>query len=330
MSQLRNLLRARTLHLLSLALEECPSEELPSDISVVIFPPNQHNDQATDEDSGHENAVNIENLPENQLNTEVEVEFDDYKTEATQPMSVSNGENAGFDSSDDDIPLSVYKTILNSSSKKHKAMHWTKDDLDIPTTQWQNLPRPPMQLSPFELFRLFFDDAIIEIITNESNRYASQHNLAGDIATDEILCFIGILVVSGYNTVPRRKMYWQNSKDSKNELISEAMSRNRFTHMSNLHFVDNTSLPQGHKFAKIRPVFDHLKNKFLEHAPLEECHSLDEAMVPYYGRHSCKQYIRGKPIRWGYKFWVGATRKGYIVWFQPDQGKFVTMNRIYV
>jgi hypothetical protein len=44
-------------------------------------------------------------------------------------------------------------------------------------------------------------------------------------------------------------------------------------------------------------------------------------MVPYYGGHFCKQFIRGKPIRWGFKFWVGATRLGYIVWFEPYQGQ---------
>jgi len=44
-------------------------------------------------------------------------------------------------------------------------------------------------------------------------------------------------------------------------------------------------------------------------------------MVPYFGHHECKQYIRGKPVRFGYKFWCGATRLGYISWFQPYQGK---------
>jgi DNA excision repair protein ERCC-6 len=44
-------------------------------------------------------------------------------------------------------------------------------------------------------------------------------------------------------------------------------------------------------------------------------------MVPYLVRHGCKQYIRGKPIRFGYKSWCGATCLGYIGWFQPYQGK---------
>ncbi|KAF2894469.1 hypothetical protein ILUMI_11705 [Ignelater luminosus] len=33
-----------------------------------------------------------------------------------------------------------------------------------------------------------------------------------------------------------------------------------------------------------------------------------------------KQFMRGKPIRWGYKLWTGTTRLGYILWFDPYQG----------
>ena len=38
--------------------------------------------------------------------------------------------------------------------------------------------------------------------------------------------------------------------------------------------------------------------------------SIDESTVLYYGRHSCKQFIKGKPIRFGYKLWVLASLTG--------------------
>lgn len=59
---------------------------------------------------------------------------------------------------------------------------------------------------------------------------------------------------------------------------------------------------------------------FFKYAPNVENHSVDEAMVPYFGRHGCKQFIPGKPIRWGYKLWVGCSISGYINWFEPYQG----------
>ena len=33
-------------------------------------------------------------------------------------------------------------------------------------------------------------------------------------------------------------------------------------------------------------------------------------MVPYFGKHSCKQFIRGKPIQFGYKCWMLASATG--------------------
>ncbi|XP_003370666.1 hypothetical protein Tsp_09880 [Trichinella spiralis] len=38
---------------------------------------------------------------------------------------------------------------------------------------------------------------------------------------------------------------------------------------------------------------------------------IDEGMVPYYGHHSCKMFIRGKPIRFGYKIWTMSSSNGY-------------------
>lgn len=48
--------------------------------------------------------------------------------------------------------------------------------------------------------------------------------------------------------------------------------------------------------------------------------SIDEQMVPYFGRHSCKMYIRGKPIRFGYKLWCLCSASGYLYSFIPYCG----------
>lgn len=48
--------------------------------------------------------------------------------------------------------------------------------------------------------------------------------------------------------------------------------------------------------------------------------SVDEQMIAYYGRHSLKMFIRGKPIRFGYKYWVVASATGYCFSFIPYAG----------
>lgn len=57
--------------------------------------------------------------------------------------------------------------------------------------------------------------------------------------------------------------------------------------------------------------------KFFPHVP---CLSVDESMIAYFGRHSCKQYIRGKPIKFGYKAWSLNTPSGYLIQSQLYQG----------
>ncbi|CAH2088127.1 unnamed protein product [Euphydryas editha] len=44
-------------------------------------------------------------------------------------------------------------------------------------------------------------------------------------------------------------------------------------------------------------------------------------MIPYYGKHYAKQFIRGKPIRFGYKNWALCTSPGYMVAFSVYTGK---------
>ena len=48
-------------------------------------------------------------------------------------------------------------------------------------------------------------------------------------------------------------------------------------------------------------IIHHFKRKILKMARVEQYHSVDETMVPYFGRLSCKEFIRSKPIKWRYK-----------------------------
>ena len=53
----------------------------------------------------------------------------------------------------------------------------------------------------------------------------------------------------------------------------------------------------------------------------EQSVSRDESMVPYFGRHGCKQYIRNKPVKFGNKFWVAAIPLGYAIQLYLYAGK---------
>jgi len=72
-----------------------------------------------------------------------------------------------------------------------------------------------------------------------------------------------------------------------------------------------------------------LKKKCIENFIPEQHLAYDESMVKYFGRHSCKQFIRGKPIRFGYKVWCLNTKDRYLVNFELYQGKSPKANTVY-
>jgi len=108
------------------------------------------------------------------------------------------------------------------------------------------------------------------------------------------------------------------------------MRRDRFIQiMRFLHFADNTQPDTTDKMWKLRPLMKLIKQNFLDNfRPVQQL-DYDESMVAYYGRHSCKQFIRGKPIRFGYKVWCVNTFTGYLINFEVYQGKNPNANQDY-
>ncbi|KAL3248169.1 hypothetical protein MRX96_056582 [Rhipicephalus microplus] len=89
------------------------------------------------------------------------------------------------------------------------------------------------------------------------------------------------------------------------------MARNRFRQLKRFfHVVDNTQLKAGDKMGKIQPFYGEISKCFRHFGVFNESLSIDESMVPYYGHHSCKMFIRGKPIRFGYKIWMMCSSNG--------------------
>lgn len=69
------------------------------------------------------------------------------------------------------------------------------------------------------------------------------------------------------------------------------MSRNKFKNIKqNVHLSDNKNLDLTDNFAKLRPFFNILNEKLSQFGIFSHNLSIDEEMVPYFGRHSCKMF----------------------------------------
>ena len=135
-------------------------------------------------------------------------------------------------------------------------------------------------------------------------------------SVDEVKSFIGILYVTGYHTLPNIQSYWSNRDSLGCPAIKSTMARERFKKIKQyLHVADNQNLKTNDKFAKVTPFNDLLNKKFLQFA-IAHSLSIDEQMIAYFGKHSCKMFIKNKPIRFGYKYWCLASAEGYCFQFE--------------
>lgn len=61
---------------------------------------------------------------------------------------------------------------------------------------------------------------------------------------------------------------------------------NRFLEIiCNLHLIDN-KVTSSDKANKVRPLLEHMQQKIKKHCSIDENHSIDERMIPYYRKHN--------------------------------------------
>ena len=163
----------------------------------------------------------------------------------------------------------------------------------------------------------------MERICRESTNYARQKgNHLFTMTLEKLKSFLATLLLSGYSVLPRQEMYWERREDSHNNLVASLLSKNEFEDCKMyLHLCDNNNIDPADKFAKVRPLFNEINKTCLANYQPSQHVSIDESMVPYFGRHGAKQYIHGKPIKFGYKLWVMASPLGYCIQFRPYAGK---------
>ena len=169
--------------------------------------------------------------------------------------------------------------------------------------------------SPLEIFDELITPEIYDHIVEESIRYsASSKNRFDTLFVDEVKKFFCVLIFSSYCKLPSTRNYWSNDEDLGQSLIKNAMTRNRFQQLKSIiHFCNNEEFEnnKSDKGYKIRVLIQLMQKSFKKFGVFETDLSVDEMIIKYYGHNALKQFMRGKPIRFGYKFWALCGISGY-------------------
>lgn len=114
----------------------------------------------------------------------------------------------------------VTKKVQKEKAKEKRMKAWKAGTYVIEKNEWN---QPPLlsvlsigKGSPaIEYFKLFFDDKIVNHIVKESVKYAvHMNNCDFTLWPEDIYNFLGILILSGYVPLPRRRMYWEKNPDT--------------------------------------------------------------------------------------------------------------------
>ena len=287
------------------SIQDLLSEPIPSDY-------NYDTETDTEDEEECEYIDSIQILEDQSKDEELVIELNDSCTVIAPGESDSNfQENTNGD------------RYVPENKEKRK---WKKKEEKMIGVDFErsSVRDAPCLGTPCEAFQLFFDEAILDRILFETNLRSVQKNKPALVTKGELLSFLGINIVMGYNPMHAIVDYWRDGDDLGVPCIKKTMARERFlTILRNLHLNDNSKIDPSakDKLYKVRPLVEALNANFQKVKQPEEHLSVDESMIKFKGRSSLKQYNPMKPIKRGFKLWCLADDKGYVYKFDVYCGK---------
>ena len=176
--------------------------------------------------------------------------------------------------------------------------------------------------TPYSYFKDFVTDEMLEHMAAETNRYSIEKNGRSiDTSAAELEQVLGMYFQMGLAAMPCVRSYWE--AETCYPAVAGIMSRDRFEKLLTLlHFRDNNRVSEEDKqdrIWKLRPWLSALRERFLMVTP-EECHAVDEVIVPFKGHSHLKVYMPAKPNKWGFKMWARAGNSGFLYDFDVYSG----------
>lgn len=190
-----------------------------------------------------------------------------------------------------------------------------------------------------KVFKMFFDEELMELIVRETNTYAAQKIQARSfiplrstmrdwkpVTTDEIYVVLAIFMLMGIIQKPTLRSYFSKHVILATPIFGSIISRDRFESICNfMHFNNNCNIGtyQGpSKLFKIYPVLSHFNTKFQSLYLPGQNIAIDESLTLWRGRLSFRQYIPLKSSKFGIKSYeLCESSSGYLWSFIIYTGK---------
>ena len=188
------------------------------------------------------------------------------------------------------------------------------------------------EITPYLVFEVLtkFEDFLTKIVIPQTMLYSQQKGHVFNTTVNEMKAFFGMQIVMGYHKLPCIRDYWSSDPDLNVSYIANIMPLKRFEELhAYVHFNDNSTVkpksdPEYDRAYKVRPVLHHFNECFLKAMSPTMYQSIDEHMIKFKGHNILRQYVKGKPVQWGFKLWCRCDAvTGYLFQFDLYTGKKV-------
>ena len=136
--------------------------------------------------------------------------------------------------------------------------------------------------------------------------------------------FLGINYIISINKLPTIKSNWKCGQFIGNEGIRNVMAISRLEDtFYKISIVQKTQkMTKVTNWYKVRSLINHFNQSLTNSVSNDDSQSIGEHMVHSKVDSSMKQYVKNKPIKWGFKFWYRcANETGYLSQFNLYLGK---------
>ncbi|KAJ2938067.1 hypothetical protein O0L34_g19390 [Tuta absoluta] len=253
-------------------------------------------------------------VPEDQDAEEEDEEDEEQVREGNEPSASTSN-------------LSSLTSPAPRSSSSQRRLYWkTTDNFEpLPPAPFFEPPESVViNLPPQEYLTKYIPTDTYELIAFHSNQtYLAKTGNSLNTSTKEIRLFFGITAMMSYLRFPRIRMYWE--KKTRIAAIADIMVRDRYFKLrAALKIVNDSEVPaaekQKTKFWKVQPLLSSVRNGCLLNTPTTDV-SIDEQMIPFWGKHAARQMVRGKPNPVGLKNFVLTCYNGLPLDFFLYEGK---------
>lgn len=227
-----------------------------------------------------------------------------------------------------DIPIASYHQVLDTYSVNQKKLEpnhvyeWLDgekvygEELGNEFLLPESVSKKIRNYSSTDLFEIFFSNELKAFIID-----ATICN-GGDLSLQDLETFLGIIILSIFNSRKSQRDYWSSNPLLACEPVKSAMSRNKFEKIkSEIKLSKNEDKNIDDRAWRVRVLLDTFRKNCQQFGFFSTALSIDECMIKFYGRSVLKQFMKGKPVRFGLKLWAICNKEGFIFDFDIYCGK---------